>query len=424
MPLATGIAVLAAGVLLLLDDAGAVELDLRFGLAFMSVVAGCALLSVARPAEEAYAGALVRLAERWNTPAWLLRAAPIVTAPVAGAGVAAYALASLAQALSAPRSPPPQLDWRRPVGTGLIGLGAVVAATAAGYQVGSDDLLWPVLLAGSGLSLFWRMPSRRSKGALEHDTFSGEAVFWLGLGLAGTAIVFALGNTGLFDEAGGNILGVAGALAVLALIVGPRWLRTSRALAAERLELARATERAEVGGMLHDSVLQTLALIQARADDPAEVVSLSRRQERELRTWLLDKRLAAGPPRSIATALRAVAAAVEDAHKVKIDVVTVGDAPLDEHVEALIAAAGEALANAAKHAPDAPISLFAEIDERRVAAYVRDRGPGFDLDSIPEDRRGVRDSIFARMLRHGGHASVRTARGGGCEVRLVLERTR
>ena len=206
--------------------------------------------------------------------------------------------------------------------------------------------------------------------------------------------------------------------------MGPRWLRTSRALAAERLERARATERADVGGMLHDSVLQTLALIQARADDPAEVVALSRRQERELRAWLLDKRLAAGPPRSIATALRAVAAEVEDAHKVKIDVVTVGDAPLDEHVEALIHAAREALVNAAKHAPESPISLFVEIEERRVAAYVRDRGSGFDLDAIPEDRRGVRDSIFARMVRHGGHASVRTAPGGGCEVRLVLERTR
>jgi signal transduction histidine kinase len=423
MPLATGIAVVIAGALMLLDGAGAVELDLRWGLALMCAVAGCGVLAVARPAKEAYAGTLVHLAERRRLPLWAVRAAPIVTAPIAGAGVAAYALASLAQILWAPQPPPAQLDWRRPVGTGLIGLGAVVGATHAGFQVGGDELLWSVLLAGSGLSLFWRLPGRQRKGA-EADTFSREAVFWLGLGLAGMAILFTLGNTGLFDEAGGNIAGTAAAIAVLALIVGPRWLRTSRALAAERLERARATERAEVGGMLHDSVLQTLALIQARADDPAEVVALSRRQERELRTWLQDKRLAGGPSRSIATALRMVAAQVEDAHKVKVDVVTVGDAPLDEHVEALIHAAREALVNAAKHAPDAPISLFAEIEERRVAAYVRDRGPGFDLDAIPEDRRGVRDSIVARMVRHGGHASVRTARGGGCEVRLVLERTR
>ena len=262
MPLATGIAVVAAGALTLLDGAGAVELDLRWGLALMCVVAGCGVLAVARPAKEAYAGTLVHLAESRRLPLWAVRAAPIVTAPVAGAGVAAYALASLAQILWAPQPPPAQLDWRRPVGTGLIGLGAVVGATRAGFQVGSDELLWSVLLAGSGLSLFWRLPGRQRKGA-EGDTFSREAVFWLGLGLAGAAIFFTLGNTGLFDEAGGNIAGTAAAIAVLALIVGPRWLRTSRALAAERLERARATERAEVGGMLHDSVLQTLALIQA-----------------------------------------------------------------------------------------------------------------------------------------------------------------
>ena len=106
----------------------------------------------------------------------------------------------------------------------------------------------------------------------------------------------------------------------------------------------------------------------------------------------------------------------------KVEVVTVGDAPLDDRSAALVAAAREALFNAVQHAPDAPVSLFSEVDERRVAAYVRDRGPGFDLETIPADRRGVTDSIVARMVRHGGHAAVRTAPGGGCEVRLVMER--
>ena len=108
----------------------------------------------------------------------------------------------------------------------------------------------------------------------------------------------------------------------------------------------------------------------------------------------------------------------------KVDVVIIGDARLDDDSAALVASAREALFNAAEHAPDAPLSLFAEIDERRVSAYVRDRGPGFDLETIPQDRRGVRDSIMARMVRHGGHAAVRTAPGGGCEVRLVQERRR
>jgi signal transduction histidine kinase len=103
-------------------------------------------------------------------------------------------------------------------------------------------------------------------------------------------------------------------------------------------------------------------------------------------------------------------------------VVTVGDRPLDDPAAALVAAAREALLNAVRHAPDGPVSLFAEVDDRRVAAYVRDRGPGFDLEAVPADRRGVSDSIMARMVRHGGHAAVRSAPGGGCEVRMVLER--
>ena len=125
----------------------------------------------------------------------------------------------------------------------------------------------------------------------------GGTILWIvALCLSGAAMLLALGSTGLFSEAGGNIVATAAAIAVLALIVGPRWLRTSRALAAERLERARATERAELGGMLHDSVLQTLALIQDRSDDPTEVAALARRQERELRAWLLDQRLAADRP--------------------------------------------------------------------------------------------------------------------------------
>jgi signal transduction histidine kinase len=175
--------------------------------------------------------------------------------------------------------------------------------------------------------------------------------------------------------------------------------------------------------MVHDSVLQTLALIQSRADDPAEVRALARSQSRDLRARLFGQVDPDAQPLSIAEALRAVAAEVEVAHRVKIDVVTVGDAPLDERSSALVAAAREALVNAVRHASDAPVSLFGEVDERRVAAYVRDRGPGFDLETVPSDRRGVTDSIVARMVRHGGHAAVRTAPGGGCEVELVLDRS-
>jgi signal transduction histidine kinase len=418
MARATAVAVLVVAVALQLAAAGVFELGWAWCMALASAAAGCGLLVAARsPSAPLFAGALARRELRTGPPARLLRVGVVATAPLAGFGVAAYALLALLDALAAPRAG--QLDWRRSGGTGLICLAAVVALTEAGYLVGGEDMVWCVLLAGAGLSLFWWLPDRSADA-----TVDGTVMWCFAIGLAGGAVLFVLGTAGLFNEAESTIAGTAAAIAVLALIVGPRWLRTSRALAAERLEMARATERAELGGMLHDSVLQTLALIQDRADEPAEVLALARRQERELRTWLLDNRLAAGPPRSIANALRAVAADVEDAHRVKIDVVTVGDAPLDGAFDGLLAAVREALVNAAKHAEGSPISLFGEIGERRVAAYVRDRGPGFDLDAIPADRRGVRDSIVARMVRHGGHAAVRTAPGGGCEVQLVQERRR
>jgi signal transduction histidine kinase len=423
MPLATGALAVAIAGLVGLDQAGAIDLDWQWALALTCLVSGCGLSATGhRSAPSAYAGILRRLADDRRLLA--LRAAVVLTAPAAGAGVALYTFAALMETVEASPGVRPAIDWRHVGGTGLIGLGFVVVATHVGYQLGTDELLWSVLLAGSGLSLFWWLPDRHTRKLPDSSRFDNEALFWLSVGLVGSAIALALGSTGLFDQAGDKIAAIAAAMALIALVLGPRWLRTSRALAAEREERARATERAKVSGLVHDSVLQTLALIQDRAEDPAEVVTLARRQERELRTWLLDERLASAQPRSVATALRALAAQVEEAHKVKIEVVTVGDAPLDEQLEPLVAAAGEALVNAAKHANGSPVSLFGEIEERRVAAYVRDRGPGFDLDSIPEDRRGVRDSIFARMMRHGGHAAVRTAPGGGCEVQLVQERRR
>ena len=293
-----------------------------------------------------------------------------------------------------------------------------------GAWVGGETVLWSILLAGSGLSLFWWLPDSRRGPATGLPRVDEETPHFLAFGLVGVALIFILASTGLFSQGGRTIAGAAAGVFVLALVIGPRWVRNSRALVRERTQRIRATERTELAGLLHDSVLQTFALIQDRADDPTEVRALVRRQERDLRAWLLDTPSAAAAPRSITGGLRAMAAEVEDAHRVKIDVVTVGDAPIAAEMRALIEAAREALVNAAKHAPGAPISLFAEIEEDRVAAYVRDRGPGFDVNGIPSDRHGVRDSIVARMVRNGGHAAVRTAPGGGCEVRLVQERIR
>jgi signal transduction histidine kinase len=403
--------VLAAGALVTAAAAGVLELGWGTAASLMCVCAGVALLVVAPRSPTMYVGALARFALGPRV-LWSLRAAVVLTAPVAGVGPALYAALALAQATLLEPSPRElQPEWRRAAGTGLIGLAVVTAAVELGLTVGSDEVLWYVLLASAGLSAFWW--SGRLHPSVRRS-----------IGAAVALLLFFYGAFTVGDSPDGRILaGLAGAVMVL-LVVAPRWLRNSRAVAAERARQARVEERAEVAEMVHDSVLQTLALIQSRADDPGEVKALARTQERDLRARLFGERDPGERPASIAAALRAVAAEVEDAHRVKIEVVTVGDGPLDERTMALVAAAREALFNAARHAPDAPVSLFGEVDDGRVAAYVRDRGPGFDLEAVPADRRGVTDSIVARMVRHGGHAAVRTAPGGGCEVQLVLERAR
>ena len=403
--------VIAGGALLTAAAAGVVELGWGWAAALLCLCAGVALHAVAPSSRTMYVGALVRFALRRRV-LWSLRALVVLTAPVAGAGPALYAALALAQAALLEPSPRQlQPEWQRALGTGLAGLAFVLAADELGLTLGSEELLWSVLAGSAGLSAFWwsgRMnPSvRRSIGATV------------------ALLLFFYGGFAATESPDGRILaGLAGAV-IIVLVVAPRWLRDSRAVSAERARQARIEERAEVAEMVHDSVLQTLALIQSRADDPGEVKALARTQERDLRARLFGERDPDERPASIAAALRAVAAEVEDAHRVKIEVVTVGDGPLDERTAALVAAAREALFNAARHAPDAPVSLFGEVDDGRVAAYVRDRGPGFDLEAVPADRRGVTDSIVARMVRHGGHAAVRTAPGGGCEVQLVLERRR
>jgi signal transduction histidine kinase len=216
-------------------------------------------------------------------------------------------------------------------------------------------------------------------------------------------------------------LAVLVVVTAMTLILAPWWLRLARGLTEERAERIRTQERAELAAHLHDSVLQTLALMQKRAEDPREVAALARRQERELRAWLNagSSRRRAGTD-SLAAALEAAVAELEDAHGVPVEVVAVGDRRLDERGQALVAAAREAVLNAVKFAPDAAISVYAEVRDDGVEVFVRDRGPGFDLAAIPPDRRGLRESVLGRMERHGGRAQVHTRPGEGTEVELVM----
>jgi signal transduction histidine kinase len=301
-----------------------------------------------------------------------------------------------------------------------------------------DAIVWPLVLGSSGLALVARQAwggGERAAGREPAAPVSGEsatatprepgAVPGGVLGavlIVGAALVF-LEATGTLHALRQALVGIVVVVIVLALVFGPWMVRQARALAAERSERIRSQERAELAAHLHDSVLQTLALIQRRAGDPRTVSTLARRQERELRAWLSGES-ARAPTASLAAALTAAAQEVEELHGVDVEVVTVGDCPLDDRLAALVQAVREALANAARFSGADKVDLYAEVTNARASVFVRDRGAGFDPAAVPADRRGVRESIVGRMERHRGHARVQSAPGAGTEVELTMERDR
>jgi signal transduction histidine kinase len=225
----------------------------------------------------------------------------------------------------------------------------------------------------------------------------------------------------LLRPLGGIILLVGG----IALVLGPWWLRIAREAVEERQARIRAEERAEMASRVHDSVLQTLALIQRRAGDQQQVVRLARAQERELRAWLFDGRPPGsmqGQAATVADGVRLIQQEVESQHGLAVDAVTVGDCELDDDMSALLAAAREATVNAAKWSGADTVSLFAEVEPDSVSMFVRDRGRGFDPAAVPADRKGLAESVRARLSRRGGSATVRSAPGEGTEVSLRMPR--
>jgi phage shock protein PspC (stress-responsive transcriptional regulator) len=316
-------------------------------------------------------------------------------------------------------------SWAVGFGAGLITLGLLFILREAGVWW-SDALVWPLVIATGGAALLWRQftgpgrpGNRRSGGSRSPDPANYRIAFGLALVL-GAAVLFLYIN-GALDAGGDAALAVVTVVVVLALVLAPLWVRLGRRLSDERAARIRSQERAEFAAHLHDSVLQTLAMMQKHSDDPREVSTLARRQERELRDWLSGK---TGAERevSLAGALEAVAAEVEEQHGVAVEAVTVGDRQLDERGLAITGAAREAMVNAVRYAgEDGPVRMFAEITPTSTQVFVRDRGPGFDLEKVPEDRRGVRDSIVGRMDRNGGRAELRSEPGGGTEVELIME---
>jgi len=243
----------------------------------------------------------------------------------------------------------------------------------------------------------------------------------LGVGLVVAGVGVFLVTTPSLQSPGAGILATAAIVVGLIMVFGPWWWRLTHDLAVERRERIRTQERAEVAAHIHDSVLQTLALIQRNPTDARTVSTLARAQERELRAWLYGP-AEPSPGESVAAALQRVSNEVEDMHGVAVETVEVGDCEVDDRLAALVLSSREALANAARHSGVPAVSAYLEVEPHQVTVFVRDRGAGFDPESVPGDRRGITDSIVGRMDRYGGTAAVRSLPGQGTEVELVMPR--
>ncbi len=399
-----------------------------------------------RSADGRWLGGVARgLAGHLGVPVAWVRAVFAVLALTEGLGLLLYAVFWIVVPLGVGgRAEPRSLfevteDGRRRLRKPDPGQIVALVALALGISVFLANLrldgetgryVWPTLLIGVGVVLVWRQADNARR-----DVWTGRADkhgrgFHLVRGLVGVALV----GTGLavFVVVRGSVAQIGTALTAavavltgIALLAGPWLIRMSQDLTAERTLRIRAQERAEVAAHVHDSVLHTLTLIQRNADDAGEVRRLARAQERELRNWLY-KPEGTGrdeEPETLAEAVKRAAAEVEDKHGVPLEVVVVGDCPLDEKLTAQMQAAREAMVNAAKYGGEGgAVQVYAEVEGRTVFVSVRDRGPGFDLDEVPGDRMGVRESIIGRMQRNGGTARLRAVPGGGTEVELEMER--
>jgi signal transduction histidine kinase/phage shock protein PspC (stress-responsive transcriptional regulator) len=345
----------------------------------------------------------------------------VVGLALTGIGVVAYALLWLTMPVARDDGAPETgIVGQRPSRRQLIGL-ALLAFVAAGAvsrlaTFGGGDVVLPLVLAGAGMAVIWRQFDAE-------PTALGSTGRWglaagVVLGVAGVGMLLA--TTGQLANARNGFTATVVILVGITLATAPLWRRWLDSRATERAALIRSEERAAVAAHLHDSVLQTLALIQRHADDPTVVGRLARSQERELRAWLYEPTVATGG--TWAGLVARLVSEVEADHAVTVEPVVVGDLPVDEAVATLGQAAKEAVVNAAKHSGAATVSLYSEVGDASVTVFVRDRGTGFDPAAVPTDRRGLKDSVIGRLTRLNGTATVRSAPGEGTEVELCLPR--
>ncbi|WP_308198428.1 ATP-binding protein [Actinomadura terrae] len=372
------------------------------------------------------AGVCRGLAEHLGVDVLIVRLAFVVLSTASGLGVAAYT----AFWVLVPRRDPaiePEVgvqrkrggrDWGKLLAYSALTIGLAALPLGAGFV---KLALWPFIVGGVGAAILWQQADRDQRQRWVLPLRQRWLRSLLGLLLVVGGIGGFVAQKVDAGQARSVVIAMLIILTGVAVIVTPWVVRLWQDLDAERHERIRSQERAELAAHIHDSVLHTLTLIQRNAADPREVQRLARSQERTLRTWLYQPR--ADPDQTFAAAIREAAGEVEDDHGVPIEVVCVGDTALDERLGSALQAAREAMVNAAKYAEAPSVSVYAEVEGDEIAIFVRDRGKGFDLDQVPEDRMGVRGSIIGRMERNGGKATVRTAPGEGTEVRLEIRKS-
>lgn len=391
------------------------------------------------PSHRVVAGVASGIAAHLGLPTMAVRIAFVALLPFDGLGAVLYA----AFWAVLPAVPVPGVrssrDKRQVLPYLALGLGILVLQAKTGWGGVDATLGWLVAVIAVGAGTIWHladpmarrrwseaMPQARWVGAMvERQTdrrmfllrIIGGGICVIG-GIIGIIVVSAPVSGAGFAAVFNGLLFAVIAMAGVGLVVAPLLYRTFGQLRAEREGRIREQERAEVAAMVHDQVLHTLALIQRNAGDSKTVVRLARGQERSLRNWLYKP--AAAAHERLSAALEEAAAEVEDTYAIAVESVTVGDLDVDERIGALVNASREALVNAAKNAKVEVVSLYAEVEIGAVSVFIRDRGIGFDMSTVENDRHGVRGSIIGRMERHGGRAEIRSEPGEGTEVRLTM----
>lgn len=367
--------------------------------------------ALVRPRAAQLGGVCLALAAHLGVPVARVRVIMVVLALCGGAGALLYLWLWALTPLQAAVDDAPAVTRAAPAAAILVtiaAVGAVAVLVSAGQDSVSAALY--VVTAASALAVAWSLGFDRT------DPLRGVA-YRLTTRFAAVALLLVCGLVTLLSRpsAWNAIVAVGMIVLAVGVLVAPLVVQLWADLMASRAARVRELQRAEIAAHLHDSVLQTLALIQNRAGASSEVARIARAQERELRDWLFtgDAPLV----EDLAATLRDVGAAIELDYPVRIDVVAAGVSV--PSTSALVAATREAMLNAARHA-GGEVSVYLEASASAIDVFVRDRGPGVDLESLPADRLGIRESIIGRMARAGGSAVVRRT-ATGTEVHLHLE---